>query len=59
MAAAEILCSVPIFEVGVVGDDFKGFWKAFKEVSPAFEGFDDGKHFLVIDFVVVFGRLHG
>ena len=59
VAAAEVLCGAPIFEIGVVGDDFEGLGKSFEEVAPVFEGFDDGEHFSVVDLVVAFGGLHG
>src|SRR6267154_4027790 len=49
----EVLCCTPVLEVAVVRDDVERLRETFEVMSPIFEGMDDGKHFLIVDLIVL------
>ena len=53
LLACEVLCCMPVLEVAVVRDDVEWLRETFEVMLPIFEGADDGKHFFIIDLVVL------
>ena len=52
LSSSNILGLSEIFQVLVVGMDFKRFVCAYQVISPFFEGWNNGEHFLVINLVI-------
>ena len=53
MPSVKLLRRAEVFEVFVVGPDFKLTRSAFKEVLPLLQCSDNGQHLLVMDLVVL------
>lgn len=58
LPASEVLDDLTILKVIVVCPNIEGFQKTFEELSLVFQSFNDGKYFMVPDFIVGFSRIH-
>ena len=59
LSTSEVLCGAPVLKVAMIRDDVEWLQKTFQVMMPVLESSDDGKHFLVINFVVSLRFNHG
>ena len=58
LVVSEVLCCMPILEVAMVRDNVKWLRETFEIMPPIFKGANDGKHFSVVDLIVMFRLCH-